>query len=227
MESIELILSIASQIYSLVENVKANKKRCRRVCDRVKALESLVKSIQQRKKGQTSADLERCLKELYFTLQSAKEVMEKYCGESVMMQVLKSVSHKDEFNSLNDQLSDAFQVLSGSLLVEQGNILLKESTREKEDKLDRKHDDRELKKLLLQHTEEQHEMANEIHQILGICDVDETEVEEVDVDEEEFENVEEDEEDEDEEEFEDVEEDEEDDEEEEEEEDEDEEEEEK
>ncbi|KAF3855373.1 hypothetical protein F7725_023428 [Dissostichus mawsoni] len=124
MDSIELIVSIASQIYSLVENVKANKKRCRRVCDRVKALEHLVKSIQQRKKGQTSADVERCLKELSFTLQSAKEVMEKYSGASLVKRVLKSGSHEDEFNSLNDRLDDAFQFLSGSLQVEQGNILL-------------------------------------------------------------------------------------------------------
>ncbi|KAF3855354.1 hypothetical protein F7725_023409 [Dissostichus mawsoni] len=107
----------------MVENVKANKKRCRRVCDRVKALEHLVKSIKQRKKGQTSADVERYLKELSFTLQSAKEVMEKYSGASFMKRVLKSGNHEDEFNTLNDQLNDAFQFLSGSLQVEQGNYM--------------------------------------------------------------------------------------------------------
>lgn len=149
MDSIDIIVSIASQIYSLVENVKANKKRCRRVCDRVKALEHLVKSIEQRETGQTSADVERCLKELSFTLQSAKEVMEKYSGESLVKRVLSCGSHEDEFSSLNDRLDDAFQVLSGSLQVEHGNVLLKvfeKSTREKQDEMDRKQDDGELKK---------------------------------------------------------------------------------
>ncbi|KAJ4921855.1 hypothetical protein JOQ06_021678 [Pogonophryne albipinna] len=167
MDSIELIVSIASQIFSLVENVKANKKRCRRVCDRVKALEHLVKSIKQREKGQTSADVERCLKELSFTLQSAKEVMEKYSGESLVKRVLNLGSHEDEFSSLNDRLDDAFQILSGSLQVEQGNVLLKvfeKSTREKQDEMDRKQDDSELKILLLQHAEEQQEMANKLQE---------------------------------------------------------------
>ncbi|XP_033982769.1 mixed lineage kinase domain-like protein [Trematomus bernacchii] len=167
MDSIEIIVSIASQIYCLVENVKANKKRCRRVCNRVKALEHLVKSIQQRKKGQTSADVERCLKELSFTLQSAEEVMKKYSGESLVKRVLKCGNHEDEFYSLNDRLDDAFQILSGSLQVEQGNVLLKvfeKSTREKEDELDRKQDDRELKIMLLQYAEEQQEMANKLQE---------------------------------------------------------------
>ncbi|KAK2842819.1 hypothetical protein Q5P01_013019 [Channa striata] len=41
MDFIEPILPIASQIYTLVETVKASKKRCRRVSDRVRALEDL------------------------------------------------------------------------------------------------------------------------------------------------------------------------------------------
>ncbi|KAI9547375.1 hypothetical protein NQZ68_016924 [Dissostichus eleginoides] len=167
MDSIELIVSIASKIYSLLENVKANKKRCRRVCDRVKALEHLVKSIQQREKGQTSADVERCLKDLSFTLQSAKEVMEKYSGASFMKRVLKSGHHEDEFNTLNDQLNDAFQFLSGSLQVEHGNVLLKgfeQSTREKQDEMDRKQDDSELKILLLQYMEEQQKLAHKLQE---------------------------------------------------------------
>ncbi|XP_033982768.1 mixed lineage kinase domain-like protein [Trematomus bernacchii] len=167
MDSIKIIVSIASQIYSLVENVKANKEQCRRVCKRVKALEHLVKSIQQRKKGQTSADVERCLKELYITLQSAKGVMEKYSGASFMMRVLKCGNHEDEFNSLTNRLDDALKILSVFLQVEQGNVLLKgfeQSTREKEDELDRKQDDRELKILLLQYMEEQQKLAHKLQE---------------------------------------------------------------
>ncbi|KAF3855360.1 hypothetical protein F7725_023415 [Dissostichus mawsoni] len=100
-------------------------------------------------------------------MQSAKEVMEKYSGASLVKRVLKSGSHEDEFNSLNDRLDDAFQFLSGSLQVEQGNILLEvfeKSTREKQDEMDRKQDDSELKILLLQYAEEQQEMANKLQE---------------------------------------------------------------
>ena len=64
MDFIDPILSIASEIYTLVENVKANKKRCRRVSDRVKALEELVRSINKRDTVQASAVVGKALKEL-------------------------------------------------------------------------------------------------------------------------------------------------------------------
>ncbi|GLD61697.1 mixed lineage kinase domain-like protein [Lates japonicus] len=92
MDFIEPILSVASEIYALVEKVKANRKRCRRVSDRVKALEELV--------------------------------------------------------------------LSGALQVEQGNMLYKVfelTSREKEDEVDGREDDTELKELLLEHMKIQQE----------------------------------------------------------------------
>lgn len=143
MDFVDPILSIASQIYDLVENVKANKKRCRRVCNRVKALEELVKSIKQ-----TSPEVEKALRELSVTLQSAQELIRKYASANLVERILHSSNHGDEFNSVNERLNDAFQVLSGALQVEQGNMLyevFKQTTREKEDQLDGREDDAELK----------------------------------------------------------------------------------
>uniref|UniRef100_A0A3Q4I5T1 Mixed lineage kinase domain like pseudokinase n=1 Tax=Neolamprologus brichardi TaxID=32507 RepID=A0A3Q4I5T1_NEOBR len=143
MDFVDPILSIASQIYDLVENVKANKKRCRRVCNRVKALEELVKSIKQ-----TSPGVEKALRELSVTLQSAQELIRKYASANLVERILNSSNHGDEFNSVNERLNDAFQVLSGALQVEQGNMLcevFKQTTREKEDQLDGREDDAELK----------------------------------------------------------------------------------
>lgn len=147
MDFIEPILSIASQIYKLVETVKANKKRCRRVSDRVKALDNLVRSIKKRGKVEPSADVETALRELSFTLKSAQELIEKYASAKWMVRILKSSSHGDEFDSVNERLNDAYQVLSVSLQVEQSNVLHKVfelSSREKEE--DRREDEEELKK---------------------------------------------------------------------------------
>lgn len=149
MEVIDPILSIACEIYTLVENVKANKKRCHRVSCRVHALEELVRSIRERELVKTSADVERALKELCITLKSAQELINTFTMANWVERFLKCNSHGDEFNSVNERLNDAFQVLSGALQVEQGNMLYQVfelSSREKEDQVDGKDDDAELKR---------------------------------------------------------------------------------
>lgn len=147
MDVIEPILSIASEIYGLVEKVKANKKRCHRVCDRVNALVDLVKSIKQMGQGQISADVERPLKELSVTLKLAQDLIETYTKATWVRRVLDSGNHEDEFKTVNRRLNDAFQVLSGALQVEQGNMLRKVfELSSKEDEVDGKEDDAELQK---------------------------------------------------------------------------------
>lgn len=149
MDLIDPVLSIASQIYTLVETVKANKKRCRRVCQRVKALDELVRSIKRREPGQTSDDVKRTLKELSITLKSALELIKKYTLANWVERILNSNSHGDEFTSVNERLNDAFQVLSGALQVEQGNMLYQMfdlTSRKTEDEVDGREDDTELKK---------------------------------------------------------------------------------
>lgn len=160
MDFIDPILSIASQIYTLVEKVQANKKRCRRVSDRVRALEELVKSIKKRKTVETSDNVTKALNELFHTLEAAKKLVEKYALATWVERILKSSSHGDEFANVNERLNDAYQVLSGALQVEQGNVLCKVfalASREEEDKMDGKEDDAELGKLLLEHIKDQEE----------------------------------------------------------------------
>ncbi|XP_062246678.1 mixed lineage kinase domain-like protein isoform X1 [Platichthys flesus] len=158
MEFIEHILSIASAIHTLVENVKANKKRSRRVCDRVTALKELVVSIEKRDTVQASADVGKALEELYITLQSAQKLIEKYTSANLLERILKSSSHGDEFNSVNERLNDAFQRLSVALQLEQGNALYRvfeQTSRVEADEMDGKEDDAELKKLLRDHMKSQ------------------------------------------------------------------------
>lgn len=147
MDFIDPILSLASQIYQLVDAVKANRRRCRRVSDRVQALDNLVRSVKSRGKAEPAADVETALRELSFTLQSARELIEKYTVANWLKRVVKSSSHGDEFDSVNERLNDAYQALSVSLQVEQGNVLhrvFELGSREKEE--DRREDEEELKK---------------------------------------------------------------------------------
>lgn len=147
MDVIDPILSLASQIYTLVENVKANKKRCRRVSDRVRALEKLVRSFSRRELGANSADVEQALRELRITLNSAQELIRKYTLSTWVERVLSTGRHGDEFSSVNERLNDAFQVLSGAEQLQQGNLLSRVfelSSRQREDEVDRREDDTEL-----------------------------------------------------------------------------------
>lgn len=174
MDFIDPILSVASEIYTLVEKVKANKKRSRRVCRRVQALDGLVRSIKKRIWGQTTADVERALEELSFTLKSAKELIEKYTLANWVKRILKAGSHEDEFFSVNERLNDAFQVLSGALQVEQGNTLhqvFELASREKEDELDRKEDEAELQTMLLQYMKEQQEKTDAMQREMELISV--------------------------------------------------------
>lgn len=147
MEVIEPILSAASQIYALVEEVKANKKRCRRVSERVRALEKLVRSFSRRGLTGNSAEVEQALRELSITLGSAQELIRKYTLSSWVERVLSSRSHGDEFSSVNERLNDAFQALTGAEQLQQGNLLAQVFTlscRQEEDELDGREDNTEL-----------------------------------------------------------------------------------
>lgn len=148
MDFVEPILSIASEIYQLVETVKANRKRCRRVCERVKALNELVRSIQKQGPEKTSDEVTTALQELSLTLELARDVVRKYTLANWVERVLKSGSHGDEFSSLNERLNDTFQVLSGALQVEQGNVLnqvFELTVRKSQDEIDGGEDDNQLK----------------------------------------------------------------------------------
>ncbi|XP_060932731.1 mixed lineage kinase domain-like protein [Limanda limanda] len=170
MDIIDPIVSIASEIYTLVEKVKANKKRSHRVYDRVKALMELVNSIKKRHTVQASDDVVKALEELTITLRSAQELIEKYTSANMMKRILKSNSHGDEFDSVNERLNDAFQVLSGALQLEQGNALYRVfelNSRVKADEVDGKEDDAELEKLLLEHMKSHEDKMEALRKDVG------------------------------------------------------------
>ncbi|XP_061578693.1 mixed lineage kinase domain-like protein [Cololabis saira] len=157
MDYVDLILSAATEIYKLVETVKANKNRCRRVSDRVEALVSLVTSFQERKSVQRSDEVQKTLEELVETLKLAQKVIEKYTSANLVKRILKANTHTDKFEDLNNRLNDAYKVLALALHLEEGNavrIVFDAIKQMHEDMKDGKEDDAELKELLLEHVED-------------------------------------------------------------------------
>ncbi|XP_074490444.1 uncharacterized protein LOC141767098 [Sebastes fasciatus] len=121
MEYVGKILTLSKSIIWMVAEAKANKKRCRRLAERVKAMEELVESIKRRGSGQISTTTNRALWQLYMTLTTAEELVRK----STKTKFLNQLKCKSEFNSVNESLNDIFQVLSGALQVEQGSVMLR------------------------------------------------------------------------------------------------------
>nr|XP_014266786.2 uncharacterized protein LOC101466611 isoform X2 [Maylandia zebra] len=158
MDTLEPIWSTFSGIYTLAENVKANKKRCQRISVRVKALEDVVKSITE-----FSPEVKKAVEELILTLESTQRLIEKYTAANLVERILKSGSHGEEFDTVSERLNDAYQALCLALQSEQSKMLYEVfRQRETEDEMDGKEDDTEMTKLLMDYMKEQQEKTNTI-----------------------------------------------------------------
>lgn len=147
MDFVDPILTIAEKLYDLCGEVKANKKRCRRLAQRVSTLVELVKAIKLNGLGKNPELVQRGLRELKVTLESAEEVVKKYASSSCMKRIVKAYDIGEEFGCLNERLNDAAQLLSLALQVEQRERMdqvFKEDRRRKEDEDDRRYDYEEL-----------------------------------------------------------------------------------
>ncbi len=152
MDFIEPILAIAEKLYSLCEEVKANKKRCSRLAHRVSTLAGLVKAVKVHGFGTEPEQVKRGLENLKLTLESAEKVVKKYTSFSYLKRVAKAFDLGEEFSFLNERLNDAAQVLSLALQVEHRASIEKvfqEATRRREDEEDRQSDILELRECKL------------------------------------------------------------------------------
>ncbi|KAG9342006.1 hypothetical protein JZ751_018324 [Albula glossodonta] len=155
MDLVDPILAIAEKLYALCGEVKANKKRCGRLANRVRALEGVVTTVKTKGLGSNPDVVEQGLRELRVTLESAQEVVKKYTSASFLSRIVKAYDQGEEFEMLNERLNDAFQVLSLALQVDQREKLdsmFAESTRREEDQADRESDRKELERLLQSHS---------------------------------------------------------------------------
>lgn len=151
MDIIDPILTIAEKLYALCEEVKANKKRCKRLARRVSALAELVKVVKSRGFGTNPKQVKQGLQELKVTLELAERVMREYTSLGYMKRIAKAHDLGEEFISLNERLNDAAQLISLALQVEHRDTLDKvfqETTRRREDEDDRQSDCQEFMQLL-------------------------------------------------------------------------------
>ncbi|XP_052399548.1 mixed lineage kinase domain-like protein [Carassius gibelio] len=151
MDIIEPILAIAEKLYSLCEEVKANKKRCRRLAHRVSTLAELVKTVKVHGFGTEPQQVINGLENLKLTLESAEKIVKKYTCFSYLRRVAKAYDLGEEFSCLNERLNDAAQLLSLALHFEHRvciDKVFQEATRRREDEEDRQSDSLELRELL-------------------------------------------------------------------------------
>uniref|UniRef100_A0A3P9KAM2 Protein kinase domain-containing protein n=1 Tax=Oryzias latipes TaxID=8090 RepID=A0A3P9KAM2_ORYLA len=147
MDFIDPVLSIVKGIYEVVEQVKANEKRSRRICDRIAALEKIIRSIQSQKKVVETENVKNIIKDLADTLNATKNFLEKHAGSNWMKRAIKKGYYEEEFNHVNDRLNDAFQALSLALNVEHEDAIRKvfdKVTQKMEDEEDKKKDEEDL-----------------------------------------------------------------------------------
>ncbi|XP_043084145.1 mixed lineage kinase domain-like protein [Puntigrus tetrazona] len=185
MDIIEPILTIAKELYSLCEEVKANKKRCRRLADRVSALVGLVTAVKVHGFGAEPEQVRNGLENLKLTLESAEQVVKKYTSLGYLKRVAKAYDLGEEFSCLNERLNDAAQVLSLALQVEHRASIEKvfqEATRRREDEEDRQSDSLELRELLESLAEESKEtntMVDAVHKTVDQTQKDVQDIKEI------------------------------------------------
>ncbi|XP_007560561.1 mixed lineage kinase domain-like protein [Poecilia latipinna] len=150
------VLSTAVGIYKLVEKAKANKKQCHRVGERVKALERVINTIDSTEASQLAPEVTKTLEELSTILNSAFGLIEKFTLSNWMKRLYKTSSDAGDFQMVNDRLSDSFQNLTIALQLKQGSEmaeLLKGAFIRDEDEKDRKEDEKELNRMLMEYME--------------------------------------------------------------------------
>lgn len=117
-----LDLSLCKAIYTMVVNMKANKCFCQQLGERVNSLEELVLGISR---GQSSSTVHKALKKLCETLDDAQILMMKFFNTSAVKGFFMSSRLKEHFQNMDKRLTDDFHILSGALLIQQGNLLHK------------------------------------------------------------------------------------------------------
>ncbi|KAJ0069740.1 hypothetical protein NL108_012382 [Boleophthalmus pectinirostris] len=121
---IDLIVSLATTVVKMAMNVKTNKERCERVAKRVIALQELVLKLKERDPRRISEVVRNALNELSATLVNARDTMRKYQQQTnIVKTFVLSSAHEDKFLKINERLDDTFQVLSGALQIEHGEVL--------------------------------------------------------------------------------------------------------
>ncbi|KAM8947216.1 mixed lineage kinase domain-like protein [Pelodytes ibericus] len=135
MEVLSNVLQICESIYSLCEKASSNKKQCVRLQKSVKML--LLTAEELKKQPGKSEGLSEVLGEMKQTLSNAECWVNKYSHRAWWRKVVQANGIKEEFDLINDRLTDAVRDISVLLVAEQRAKILcfiEEQERKKQEK---------------------------------------------------------------------------------------------
>ncbi|XP_043937894.1 mixed lineage kinase domain-like protein [Protopterus annectens] len=163
MEYIKPVLSTAETIYTLHNKVKANKKRCTRLVERVQILMECVKKLQENEIQGEDTSISLLLQGLKHTLDDAEHFVEKNTKENSFKKVVFVSKIEQTFSDINERLTSAFQGLCLLLQAEQLHSLQEAFSKcNIEDKEDAKQDIDHLAILQQQLTNDKNEIKDEL-----------------------------------------------------------------
>ncbi|KAM4614248.1 mixed lineage kinase domain-like protein isoform 2-T2 [Discoglossus pictus] len=123
LEVLDKVFSIAEVIYNLVEQASSNKTQCGRLKKRI---EMLVLSVELLKSQPgKSKPLKKVGTELNLSLENAHSWVKKYSNQGWWKQLIKANKIREEFDLINDRLTDHAEALSLLMTVQNRGEFLK------------------------------------------------------------------------------------------------------
>eukprot|EP00064_Thunnus_orientalis_P024057 superscaffoldBa00009816_g24327 len=101
---LNLIHSLVQSICTRCQEVKRNDKQCKNIALRVQKLEEMSRSIKEKKRRE---NLNSALLKVRSVLKPADKLLKNCTNGSMVERMVKSYDYQEEFNKLNQALSDA------------------------------------------------------------------------------------------------------------------------
>jgi len=111
------IAEIAIKIKNLIQNVRANKKRCQRLADRVAVLVPLVKELSANEINAKRYLL--ALQNLHTCVERCLTFIQTFTENNWFLRIYDDACHRDRFDELNQSLTLCAESLNLSLVIEQ------------------------------------------------------------------------------------------------------------
>lgn len=120
---VDLVWNMCLTLRRVIGNLKANKDRHQRLCQRVKALQELVLTIKERGPSHIPNPILNALQDIRTTLACAEVMMIKYSQAKGVKGLVKSNSFESKFLDMNQRLNENYLTLSGALQAEHREVL--------------------------------------------------------------------------------------------------------
>lgn len=120
---VDFVCNMCLTLRRMIGNLKANKDRHERLCQRVKALQDLVLTIKERGPAHIPDTILNTLQELRTTLACAEVMLIKYSQATGFKGLVKSNSFEGKFQDMNQRLNENYITLLVALQAEHREVL--------------------------------------------------------------------------------------------------------